>query len=79
MVVSGTSLLIKLNSTWGTAADHEQIKNLDELQETFSHFFRHGLPGERYMADRNLFETSIRVAEHELFGSEVDHLVSVAL
>lgn len=56
MVVTGTSLLERLNGTSTNRKDHEVIKNVNDLYESFAYFFSRGAAAERHISDPKMFQ-----------------------
>ncbi|ETN69811.1 ADP-specific Phosphofructokinase/Glucokinase conserved region [Necator americanus] len=63
VIVSGIQIIENLNTTCEKGKDHESLETLDDLHETFVHFFQRGAPAERYMSSESTFETVVRQAE----------------
>ncbi|RCN44609.1 ADP-specific Phosphofructokinase/Glucokinase region [Ancylostoma caninum] len=63
VIVSGIQIIENLNTTCERGKDHESLETLDDLHETFVHFFQRGAPAERYMSSESTFETVVRQAE----------------
>uniref|UniRef100_A0A914DQ06 ADP-dependent glucokinase n=1 Tax=Acrobeloides nanus TaxID=290746 RepID=A0A914DQ06_9BILA len=65
VVVSGVSLMNKLNASGVDAGDKSQLNSVNDLYGTFIHFFSKGAPAERYMADEDTFQLLVKIAtEH---------------
>lgn len=47
VIVSGIQVIENLNTTCEKGKDHESLETLDDLHETFVHFFQRGAPAER--------------------------------
>ncbi|KAJ1354317.1 hypothetical protein KIN20_011211 [Parelaphostrongylus tenuis] len=63
VIVSGTQIIESLNTTVEKGMDHESLDSLEDLHETFIHFFQRGAPAERYMSSEATFETVVRQVE----------------
>lgn len=57
--------MTNLNIQPGQSADHESINTFDEFQQAFSYFFAQGVPGERFVANREVFHEFVKVAEKD--------------
>uniref|UniRef100_A0A0R3RPU5 PKS_AT domain-containing protein n=1 Tax=Elaeophora elaphi TaxID=1147741 RepID=A0A0R3RPU5_9BILA len=62
MVVTGTSLLERLNGTSAHRKDHEVISNANDLYESFAYFFSRGAAAERHVSDPRMFQTLVQFA-----------------
>ncbi|VDK70221.1 unnamed protein product [Litomosoides sigmodontis] len=62
IVVTGTSLLERLNGTSTYRRDHEVIDNVNDLYESFAYFFSRGAAAERHISDRKMFRTLVHFA-----------------
>ena len=59
-------MMNQLNISVGeNIGDHETMDSLEELYETFIHFFSKGAPAERFMADDASFEKLVRLTENK--------------
>jgi hypothetical protein len=64
VIVSGVNMMNKINASIGeTVGDHESLENLDQLSETFLHFFSKGAPAERFVADEDTFDKLVGMTE----------------
>ncbi|KAM3719074.1 putative ADP-dependent glucokinase [Dirofilaria immitis] len=62
MVVTGTSLLERLNVTSTHRKDHEVISNVNDLYESFAYFFSRGAAAERHVSDPKMFQALVQFA-----------------
>jgi hypothetical protein len=69
-IVSGVELLQALNVKPGDKANLNTLHSLDDLQQTFSHFFVKGAAAERSFMDNTVFKQIIDAAE-KIHGLEV--------
>uniref|UniRef100_A0A914PNG0 Uncharacterized protein n=1 Tax=Panagrolaimus davidi TaxID=227884 RepID=A0A914PNG0_9BILA len=54
-------------------ADHQTMDSMEELYETFIHFFSKGAPAERFMANEEAFEKLVRLTENK--DQKVHHYI----
>ncbi|VDD90918.1 unnamed protein product [Enterobius vermicularis] len=69
LIVSGTALLERMNSTTNRREDHEVLNNINDLYEAFTYFFSRGAPSERHMSDEETFQNLIYTAGELLHRS----------
>ncbi|ESO88231.1 hypothetical protein LOTGIDRAFT_126443, partial [Lottia gigantea] len=69
VIVDGVNLLKKMKITPGRLQNHAIINNLQELQETFHHFFTQGSAAERIFTDPVLYEKITQTAD-DVDGAE---------
>lgn len=65
LIIGGAHLMTNLNLEPGGSADHESINSFNEFQETFSHFFSQGAPAERFVANKEVFQQAVKMAEND--------------
>ncbi|KAI1706031.1 ADP-specific phosphofructokinase/Glucokinase conserved region domain-containing protein [Ditylenchus destructor] len=70
VIVTGVDLANKLNVSTESIGDKEVLTSLEDLYETFLHFFSKGAPAERYMADENSFDKIISMAEQRVLKAQ---------
>ena len=58
----GTSLLDSLKVRPGLSKDHSALNSLNDLQETFAHFFSRGAAAERPFQNEDIFAQIIEQA-----------------
>ncbi|KAL3994811.1 ADP-specific Phosphofructokinase/Glucokinase conserved region family protein [Acanthocheilonema viteae] len=62
IIVTGTSLLERLNGTSTYRKDNEVINNVNDLYESFAYFFSRGAAAERHISDPKMFQTLVNFA-----------------
>ncbi|MFH4978692.1 hypothetical protein AB6A40_005401 [Gnathostoma spinigerum] len=62
LIVSGTSVLERMNATSHQRFDHGQLNNVNDLYETFAYFFSRGSAAERHTADEKMFQILVQTA-----------------
>uniref|UniRef100_A0A915IVJ1 Uncharacterized protein n=1 Tax=Romanomermis culicivorax TaxID=13658 RepID=A0A915IVJ1_ROMCU len=65
LVISGTKFFSKLNIKPGRVANHDLLNTTNDFKETFSYYFLRGVPAERFVTDRQVFQTIVKAAESE--------------
>lgn len=74
LILSGVSLINKMNLSSTEVCDHEILGNLKELYETFIYFFSQGAPAERYLGDEGAFQRLVTAAEEKNMRAHVRRL-----
>ncbi|KAK7480016.1 hypothetical protein BaRGS_00028749 [Batillaria attramentaria] len=62
LIVSGVDLLTKLGLSPGKQQNHNSLRSLSDLQETFSFFFSKGRAAERIFLDASVFSEVVEAA-----------------
>uniref|UniRef100_A0A0B7BIV7 ADP-dependent glucokinase n=1 Tax=Arion vulgaris TaxID=1028688 RepID=A0A0B7BIV7_9EUPU len=63
IIVPGVALLKALSILPGEKKNHDALSSLDELQETFAHFFSKGSAAERSFMDKLVYQKIIKATE----------------
>lgn len=78
MIVSGTDLLTALGQKSGDSLDSVSLDSMEDLTNTFSHYFQKGAAAERTFTDKHVYKKVIDTAE-KLPSREVKTLYCLAL
>jgi hypothetical protein len=63
LIVSGTELLTALGQSPGESLDSVSLEDIDDLRNTFTHYFKKGAAAERTFTDESKYKQIIEVAE----------------
>lgn len=62
LIVSGVDLLTKLGQVPGKERNHNALRSVSDLQETFTYFFTRGCAAERIFADSQAYRDIVKAA-----------------
>ena len=63
MIISGTDLLKALGQSPGESLDSVSLDNIEDLRNTFTHYFQKGAAAERTFTDEYQYKQIIETAE----------------